>query len=150
MAIFEGLFPFEIVLLVLGVVLFLVLLALLVFSVISKQNIKVYALLLPIPIVMIGWPGIQKIKIDRDGIEIDRLVSELRNEPNNKIALQQLTQKLQQTELLARERQGVLGPKLQATVREAQVAITRRPAPEPEAEKEPPAPHLKIIPPQIR
>ncbi len=99
MTIFNGLLPHEIVLLVLGALLFLVILFMLVFSVLRQQKIAVYSFFFLISLVMMGFPGIQKIKIDRNGVEIDRLLNEVQQHPNDQKAYKALTQKLDEIKI---------------------------------------------------
>jgi hypothetical protein len=87
---FEGLYSYEIVLLVLGVMLFLTLLVALVRNVFKD---KPYAALVPaffIPIVMIGYPSVQSIKYQNGLIEIEKATEAVQNEPSNPQAQAQL------------------------------------------------------------
>ena len=78
---FEGLYLYEIVLLFLGVILFLVLVFILVYYVLKRRAIKGLLLFFPIPIVMIGFPGIEKIRFDNGIIEIEKSAERLEQNP---------------------------------------------------------------------
>lgn len=97
MYLFDGLRLYEIVLLILGTLLFLVLLVLLIVAIVRNRSVKAFILLFPISIVMIGFPAITKIKFDRDGVEIDKITKELVENPSNtelKTKLETLVQKV--------------------------------------------------------
>ncbi len=90
MNIFEGLKSYEIVLLIMGVLLFLTLLFVLIYQILKE---KPYKGLLPfffIPIIMVGFPGIQKIKFDKGVIEIETLTATVEQDPTNVEAKNQL------------------------------------------------------------
>ncbi len=72
---------YEIILLGLGVALFVVLLFLLIFSVVKKRPLKGLFVFFILPIVMIGFPGIQKIKFESNGAELDKTAAETRRNP---------------------------------------------------------------------
>jgi hypothetical protein len=122
MSVFKGLFAYEIVLLVTGALLFLVLLFLLVFSVVRRQKITAYPFFFLISIAMMGFPGIQKLRVDRNGVEIDRLTKELQQRPNDRKVHLELTQKLNEIN----NREPVLAPKMLLTVAKAQAVIGQK------------------------
>jgi tetratricopeptide (TPR) repeat protein len=79
----DGLYPYEVVLLILGVLLFLVLLAVLVIQIVRG---KPYAALLPffvVTIAMIGFPGIQEIQWQKGVITIKTATTQLQADPTN-------------------------------------------------------------------
>jgi ribosomal protein S15P/S13E len=87
---FEGLYSYEIVLLLLGVVLFLTLLVALLRNVFKD---KPYVALIPaffIPIVMIGYPSIESFKYQDGLFEIQKATNAVQNEPSNPQAQAQL------------------------------------------------------------
>jgi tetratricopeptide (TPR) repeat protein len=98
MKLFEGLLFYEIVLLGLGVLLFLVLLFLLIYSIIKKKDIKVLTLFFVISIIMIGYPSIQKIKFDNGVVEIEKRTKELEQNPADATAQQELEKRLAEIE----------------------------------------------------
>jgi predicted negative regulator of RcsB-dependent stress response len=72
MKIFEGLLSYEIVLLTLGVLLFVVLLGLLVYSVMKQTPTTSIATLFVLPILMVGFPSVQKFKFENLEVEVAR------------------------------------------------------------------------------
>ncbi len=75
MNVFDGLHLYEIVLLVLGVILFLVLLVALIIFLIQGRSIKSLLLFFVVSVLMIGFPSVTKFKFDKDGVEIDKLAA---------------------------------------------------------------------------
>jgi hypothetical protein len=83
MNLFAGLYNFEVLLLLLGVVLFVALLLALLRNVFKD---KPYAALLPaffIPIVMIGYPSIESIQYQNGVVEIQKAADQLQADPSN-------------------------------------------------------------------
>jgi hypothetical protein len=96
MEFFEGLLPYEIVLLIMGGILFAVLLFMLIYFVINKRS---YMGILPffiIAIIMVGFPSIQKIKIDNGIIEIEKLSKTVEQNPADTEAKRKLEIKLKE------------------------------------------------------
>jgi len=89
---FEGLYFYEIVLIVLGTLLFLALLFGLVFYIIKGRELKKLLLFFLIPIVMIGYPSIQMISIDNGKFEIQKYTYDLKNDPTDTVAINTLTE----------------------------------------------------------
>lgn len=83
MNIFEGLKSYEIVLLIMGVLLFLTLLFVLIYLISQKRPYKGLLLFFVFPIIMVGFPGIQKIKFDKGVIEIETLTAKVEQDPTN-------------------------------------------------------------------
>jgi len=98
---FEGLLSYEIALLVMGVLFFAVLLFLLIYLVINKRSYKGIIALFLFPVIMVGFPGIQKIRFDNGIVEIDRLTRAIEKNPANAEAKKTLELKL--SELKGRE-----------------------------------------------
>lgn len=90
MSIFEGLQSYEVVLLIMGVLLFLVLLGLLIYCVLQKRPYTKLCLLFPVPIVMVGFPGIQKFSFNNGVMEVEKLTREVEKNPQNVEAKRQL------------------------------------------------------------
>jgi hypothetical protein len=81
---FDGLYSYEVAILVGGGVLFLVLVLVLLRQVLTNRK---YAALLPfflVSIAMMGFPAITKIQIDKGTLEIDKTTHELQNKPQDK------------------------------------------------------------------
>ncbi len=90
MKLFDGLHPYEILLEVLGVLLFLVALLALIRNVMKE---KPFGSLLPfigVAVVMIGYPSIKSIEISNDTVKIEKLTQALQQEPTNASVRQEL------------------------------------------------------------
>jgi tetratricopeptide (TPR) repeat protein len=81
--VFDGLYSYEKVLIVCGVVLFVVLVGLLIFLVIKKREYKWLLPALVFPIVMIGFPAIQKFQFDAEAASLETKESAVREKPND-------------------------------------------------------------------
>lgn len=95
---FEGLLLYEITLLILGVILFLILSIGLLFYIIKKEPLMKLLMFFFIPIVMIGYPSITQVTISNDKIELSKLQKEVIENPRDSVAIEkmeQLTQKLE-------------------------------------------------------
>lgn len=95
---FNNLYIYEIVLLFLGVFLFMVLCASLIYSIAKKHDIKKLLYFFAIPIIMIAYPSIQEIKVENNKLAIIKYQERVRENPNNEAAKEQLaevTEKLQ-------------------------------------------------------
>jgi hypothetical protein len=80
---FEGLYLYEIILLVLGVVFFLVLLYVLITYVKARRSIKTLALFFLFPIVMIGYPSIKSVEFGNGIGKTETKSEELEKDPQN-------------------------------------------------------------------
>ncbi len=98
MNLFEGLIFYEIVLLCLGVLFFFVLLFVLIYFVIKNRPIKAVIPLFLVSVIMISFPGIQKIKFDNGVIEIEKLTQEVEQNPGDSEAKKELANKLSKIE----------------------------------------------------
>ncbi|MFD1614232.1 hypothetical protein [Gelatiniphilus marinus] len=87
---FENLFIYEIVLLFLGVFLFMILCASLVYSVAKKHDIKKLLYFFAIPIIMIAYPSIQEIQIEKDKLAIVKYQDKVKNNPEDESAKEEL------------------------------------------------------------
>lgn len=71
---FDGLFLYEIILLILGSLLFLVLLGGLISYIYRKETIKwQYLATFVLPVIMIAYPSIKKIEVDNGRLTIEKL-----------------------------------------------------------------------------
>jgi tetratricopeptide (TPR) repeat protein len=77
MDLFKGLYGYECVMMILGIILFLVLVFVFVFLVIKNRDFKLTLAFFIIPIIMIGYPSIQKIKYDNGAVEIDQAANSM-------------------------------------------------------------------------
>ena len=87
MNLLEGLLLHEIVFLLLGILLFLVLLFVLVYFVINGRALKRLPLFFMIPIIMIGWPSIEKIKFSGSLGSLEMALKSLQANPSDPAAL---------------------------------------------------------------
>jgi len=83
MKLFDGLYLYEIVLLVLGVLLFLALLIAFLVFVFRGRPYRGLLVFFAIPIVMIGYPSIKSIEFDKDVVKIEKFTRELKDNPTD-------------------------------------------------------------------
>ncbi|SYZ71902.1 hypothetical protein TRIP_C20017 [Candidatus Zixiibacteriota bacterium] len=94
MKIFEGLVLYEIALLCLGILMFILLLFILMYFVFKKRSVKVLMFLFPFPIIMIAYPSVKSVQFG-NGITITKeLTAQLKNDPKDKEAKSALVGKL--------------------------------------------------------
>jgi len=84
MSFFDGLYQYEIIMLVAGTLLFLVSLILLIAFAITGKAIGKLFFLFVLSIVMIGFPSYSKIQISKDGVELDKDTDSLLQNPTDK------------------------------------------------------------------
>lgn len=93
----EDLYLYEIILLILGSLLFLILSGVLVYYVIKKEEIKKLLLFFPISILMMAYPSIKELNISSDRIELITYQEKYENNPEDieaKEKIAELTDKL--------------------------------------------------------
>lgn len=96
--IFSNLYLYEIVLLFLGIFLFMLLCAALVYFIIRKDDLKKLLFFFPIPILMIAYPSIQEIQIEKDKFELRKYSDKVIENPEDTVAKKELikvTEKLE-------------------------------------------------------
>ena len=96
--IFSGLLLYEVVLLILGVFLFLILSAGLLYYIIKKEQLKKLLLFFVLPIFMIGYPSIKEVSISKDRIQLTKYQEEFIQNPEDSVArkrVQEYTEKLE-------------------------------------------------------
>lgn len=81
---------YEVVLMLLGVFLFMLLSAALVYFVIKKQEIKTLLFFFAISILMIGYPSIQQLTISSNKFELSKYQQEFIENPNDSVAKQKM------------------------------------------------------------
>lgn len=86
----NNLYLYEVVLLFLGILLFLILCVALFYSLRKGQNIKRLLLFFVISIIMIGYPSIQEIQIEKDKIAIKKYKDRVKENPNDTVAVKKL------------------------------------------------------------
>lgn len=96
--VFDGLRSYEIVLLVLGVLFFLILVSLLIYLAVTNKNYGKIAALLLVPVIMIAFPSIKKVEFGKDIGEIDKLVKKVEQNPANAKAKTELESRLKTIE----------------------------------------------------
>jgi tetratricopeptide (TPR) repeat protein len=79
----ESLHLYELVLLIAGAVLFLALVFGLVYSLVKNKPLKNIYWFFIFPIIMIGFPSIQSFSFENGKVEIKKLTSEVKNNPEN-------------------------------------------------------------------
>ncbi len=83
MALFDGLYLYEVVLLVCGVLMFIGLLAGLLWMIFSNRHYKGLLLFFVLPITMIGFPSITSIQIQDGTIDIEKQTTALQGNPQD-------------------------------------------------------------------
>lgn len=91
MKLFDGLYPYEIVLLVLGVFLFVVLVIALVLLVTRGKPFGKLVMFFAISIIMIGFPGVQSFEISASVIKIQKQTLALEQNPTDTDARESLS-----------------------------------------------------------
>jgi len=86
----SNLLLYEIVLLVLGAILFLLLCCALVYSILKKEPVKRFLLFFPIAIAMIAYPSIQELRFENGKISMTTQQNELLANPDNEETRQDL------------------------------------------------------------
>lgn len=105
-----GLHLYEIVMLLLGILLFVILSIGLMYFIIKKEKIKQLFLFYLFPIIMIGYPSIMEITVSKDRITLKKKQEELLNNPHDKEVaeeVQELTEKLEDRSFTADQRAGI-------------------------------------------
>lgn len=116
MNIFDGLLGYEKLMLICGFVLFVFALAAITLMIVQQRDFKSAVMLIVIAIVLMGFPGIQAIKINRDSLEVDRIRAQpVPADPVQKQEAQKVLAELEQ------RAQG--NPQLQAKVSDGYRAI---------------------------
>jgi tetratricopeptide (TPR) repeat protein len=118
MSFLSGLYAYQVVMLVAGALLFLVTLILLVILAATGKEIGKLVLFFGLSIVMIGFPTYSKIKITRDGLELDKETQELLRNPTDKTLRDSLSTGV--TKLSAKP---LSDPKMLATLARAQIVL---------------------------
>lgn len=93
----DGLRLYEVILLILGAIMFIALIVIMIVYASQRRTLKPLFMFFAIPVLMIVWPSIQKIKIDGEGAEIEKQVAAVEQNPTeeNKEELQKTIEKLQ-------------------------------------------------------
>jgi hypothetical protein len=95
---FDGLHSYEIVLMVLGIVMFVLLAAVLVLYVYQRRTPTTLLLFFMFPVVMIGFPAFQKISFANDVVSVEKAAEKLAENPADAKARTQLVETVKQVE----------------------------------------------------
>jgi len=93
MQVIEGLFHYELILLILGVILFITMLIILIIFAVKGRPFKGLLAFFILPIVMIGFPSYQKITFDNGVVTAEKYARQLSENPADST----LRNKLQET-----------------------------------------------------
>ena len=77
----DGLKLYEVLMLGFGSLMFLLMLVLLVVFAVGKRSLKQLLVYFGIAVLMLGWPSLQKIKIDRTGVEVEKNAEQYAEQP---------------------------------------------------------------------
>jgi hypothetical protein len=77
----DGLKLYEVLMLSFGSLLFLVMLVLLVLFAVLKRPLKQLLLYFGVAVLMLGWPSLQKIKIDDTGVDVEKTAEQYAEKP---------------------------------------------------------------------
>ncbi len=91
----DGLQLHEVVMFMLGGLLFMVLLFLIVLFALRKRQLKPLLLFFIIPVVMLGWPSIAKIQLNQEGLMLVNNLKELEKYPDNETLQNKVEQSIQ-------------------------------------------------------
>jgi len=91
----DGLYLYEITLLILGTLLFLVLIVLLIVKVVTRQPIKVLIPFFIIPILMIGFPGIEQFNFMNGMAELKTKINRAIDEPENEALMAEIQESVE-------------------------------------------------------
>lgn len=129
-ALLDGLHPLEILMAAGGSLLFLVLIPLFARQVLADKPYNSLLAFFLLPVVMVGWPSIQKIKFDKDSIELEKTTAALKENPKNAALRTQVETKVK--ELEARP---ASNPKVLANIGEAWLELGQQAASEAAVDK---------------
>ena len=118
MNLFDGLYLYEIVLLVLGTIFFLVITSILIYLVLHRRSYKGLTVLFVFPIVTIGYPSIQSFEYKDGMLKVEKTTTALQTNPSDPALRQELSQAV--GKVSARP---ISNPRDLAVVGEAQYAL---------------------------
>jgi len=99
---------YELVLLGLGIVLFFILSAGLVYYIVKKEEIKKLLFFFPISIIMIGYPSIQEFTISKDKVAFTKYQDEVIKNPKNIEATEKLSEVTEKLEKRAKTTEDII------------------------------------------
>lgn len=77
----DGLRLYEVILMILGAIMFLALVVMMIIYATQRRTLKPLFMFFAIPVLMLVWPSVQKIKIDGQGAEIEKQVAAVEQNP---------------------------------------------------------------------
>src|SRR5690554_3250486 len=114
----DGLSLSEVLMFILGGLLFLVLLFLIILFALRNKSLKPLLLFFIVPLIMLGWPSINKIKIDATGVDLVKSLKELEKAPDD-TTLQAVVER----NLAELESKQINSPETLTAIAEAQFAL---------------------------
>lgn len=118
MSFFDGLYAYEVVMLVCGALLFLTSLILFVFFAVGGKSIAKLYPFFGLSIVMIGFPAYKKIQISKDGFELEKDSAALVQNPADQALRSNVS-----TEVAALAPRSFSDPKMLTSIAKAQIAL---------------------------
>ena len=101
MELFKGLFVFEIFLLLLGALFFIIMATVLIYKMIKNDSIKGLVIYLIIPVIMMAWPSIKKISFDGTTGTIEKETANLNRHPQDAMVKETLQKNINKIEARA-------------------------------------------------
>jgi len=98
MKVIDGLYFHELILLVLGILLFIAILVLLIIYAAQKRPVKELVLFFLVSVIMIGYPSIQKIVYDNGVITVEKLAKAISKDPSDGEQRNELEMKMRKME----------------------------------------------------
>lgn len=117
---FSSMLPFEIILLIMGVIVFLALLFLLIWNDLKKEKILTLLPFFLIPVILVGYPSIQSVEFKDDGLSIQKYTQAVQANPADTASRNLLEEKLAQFKSNSRTQNN---PKALTTIADAQLAL---------------------------
>ncbi len=117
MNVFDGLYGYEKLMLLCGLILFVFALAAITVMIVQRRDFKMAMALIVLAIVLMGFPGIQAVKFSQDTVELDRIRTQPQA-PADPVQKQQAEQALGNL-----EQRSAGNPQLQAQVSDGYRAI---------------------------
>jgi len=87
---FDGLHSYEVVLMVLGIVMFVMLAAVMLLYVYRERKLTALLPFFMLPVVMIGFPAFQKISFGKDVVSVEKALATVEDHPGDTKAREQL------------------------------------------------------------
>lgn len=118
---FAGMLPFEIVLLIMGVIIFLALIFLLIWNDLKKEKIVALLPFFLIPVILVGYPSVQSVEFKDDGLSIQKYTQDVKADPTDTASIHALTDKLEA--FRSNPSRVMNNPEALTTIADAQLAL---------------------------